>query len=273
MRRSRAGFFFRLFLAAVPLLGRPVGALTRFLATRQRPVFLVRLVIHKIFIGRYGALPDESEFPPGHYPSPLAFFTRRLRKGARPLAPGARTFHSPSDGRLAAAGTIHKGTLIQAKGMPYALKDLVGMGHSQIFLGGDYRVIYLAPGDYHRVHHPVSARLIASEFFPGRLYPVNETTIFTVPRVFVQNRRTVFHYRRGKIPLALVMVTAFNVGEIKQHRPIPPRGLPVKGGGELATFELGSTVVLLTPKGALHWQKIPIGTRVYMGQALGRLSP
>lgn len=273
MRRARAGFFFRLFLGAVPLLGRPAGALTRFLVTRRRPAFLVRLVIHKLFIGRYGALPGECEFPPGQYQSPLAFFTRRLKKGARPLAPGARTFLCPSDGRLAAGGTIQKGTLIQAKGMPYALKDLVGMGPSQNFLGGDYRVIYLAPGDYHRVHHPVSARLVASEFFPGRLYPVNETTIFTVPRVFVQNRRTVFHYLIGKTPLALVMVTAFNVGEVKAHRPIPAKGLPVKRGGELATFELGSTVVLLAPKGALHWQKISIGTRVFMGQALGHLSP
>lgn len=273
MSQSKAGLFFRLFLAAVPVLGRPTGALTRFLVTRTGPRFLIQWVIRRFFVAHYGADLSESEHPPTAYPTLLAFFTRRLRKNARPLAPGATAFLSPCDGRLAAAGTIQDGVLIQAKGMPYRLEDLVGADEAPAYLGGSYRVIYLAPGDYHRVHHPAGGRLLRQKDFPGKLYPVNAKTMATVPGVLVHNRRTAFHYRFPKKPFALIMVTAFNVGRVAPAAEIPPHGLAVKRGQELAAFELGSTVVLLAPRGAITWKYLSLGVRLRMGEALGKLKP
>ncbi|MBN8215277.1 MAG: phosphatidylserine decarboxylase [Spirochaetes bacterium] len=262
---------FRLFLALVPLLGAPAGRLTAALVHLRRPRFLVRGFIDSYFVRRLGVDLDEAEKPAAAYPTILDFFTRRLKKGARPVdrAPGALV--SPADGVLASFGRIDGGTVLQVKGMPYRVSELLE-GSADAWEGGTWLTIYLSPKDYHRVHHPAEARLVGMRPIPGRLYPVNDRTVSRVPRVFSRNRRTIFEYRRGRTPITLVMVTAFNVGRITPlfgAASFPGLGLPVKRGGELAAFELGSTVVLLLPKGAVRFSSLKAGLPLRMGRRLG----
>jgi phosphatidylserine decarboxylase precursor len=102
-----------------------------------------------------------------------AFFTRRLRIGARPLAEARVT--SPSDGLIVAAGDVVGGTSIQVKGRPYEVDELIGSKEdARRYEGGEFAVVYLHPRDYHRVHSPVDGTLVAVRVVPGDLFPVND---------------------------------------------------------------------------------------------------
>ena len=45
-----------------------------------------------------------------------------------------------------------------------------------------YCVIYLAPGDYHRIHSPAAMKIKSRRHFPGTLFPVAPKVRGTHPR-------------------------------------------------------------------------------------------
>lgn len=262
---------FRVFLALVPLLGAPAGLLTAALVRLRRPRFLVRAVIEGYFIRRLGVDTGEMEKSAAAYASVLDFFTRRLKPEARPVDRSPKALVCPADGVLSSFGRIENGSILQVKGKPYRVDELLGSEDSP-WLGGTWLTIYLSPRDYHRVHHPADARLAGMRPIPGSLYPVNDLSVARVPRVFSRNRRTVFTYSHGRSPLALVMVAAFNVGRITPlfaPGALRAGGMRVRRGDELAAFELGSTVILLAPRGSVRWAPLRIGMTLRMGRKLG----
>ncbi|MCK9910303.1 archaetidylserine decarboxylase, partial [Microbacteriaceae bacterium K1510] len=101
------------------------------------------------------------------------FFCRRLKPEARPIAMGQDAIISPVDGTVSQLGDINRGTMIQAKGKLYSVADLLAEDpdQAQRFYGGKFITIYLSPRDYHRIHMPVSGRLLKYTYVPGRLYP------------------------------------------------------------------------------------------------------
>src|SRR5262245_51795621 len=101
-------------------LSRAVGAACR--ASAPRPV--VRAAI-RAFARKYGVDASEAERPIEEYPTFTDFFTRRLKPGARPIAPGPAAV-SPVDGTLGELGGIVEGRLFQAKGKEYTLAELIG---------------------------------------------------------------------------------------------------------------------------------------------------
>jgi phosphatidylserine decarboxylase len=265
----------------IALLGRlPQGALSRLTGwtmDRRLPGFLRRPLVGA-FARLAGIDTSEGEAPPGSYPSLGAYFTRRLRPGVRTWpepGPVARTA-SPVDGIVGAFGRILPSAagasrLIQAKGIEYDAGSLLGEAtEGERFAGGSFLTIYLSPRHYHRIHTPLAARIRSARSIPGRLLPVNLAAVHTVPDLFPRNERLVVHLEPSQPsdapgPVALVAVGAFNVGRIsaafdpgwhtnrpRRERPAPEtRGydLEVGGGAELATFHLGSTVVLLFAPG------------------------
>ena len=63
--------------------------------------------------------------------------------------------------------------MIQAKGREYTLAELLADDVLAARLtGGAYMTIYLSPRDYHRVHAPVSGRVVGYDYLPGALWPV-----------------------------------------------------------------------------------------------------
>ncbi|RAL54699.1 hypothetical protein DM860_001827 [Cuscuta australis] len=52
-----------------------------------------------------------------------------------------------------------------------------------------YCVIYLKPGDYHRIHSPTDWNVILRRHFTGRLLPVNERATRTIRNLYVENER------------------------------------------------------------------------------------
>lgn len=213
------------------------------------------------------------------YDSFNAFFTRRLREGARPVAEQAAVV-APSDGLLRSVDRIERGTTIAAKGHAYTIGELLAdEAEAERYVGGDATTIYLHPRDYHRVHCPCDAVARAVTTVPGRLLPVTDAAMAREPMLFARNERLVHHLETPHGAMAVVMVAAFGVGHMScayRDVPVHPRqiqrvlcepGVPLKRGDELGVFHLGSTVVLLTQRGLQPvLPELPVAVR--MGQAL-----
>jgi phosphatidylserine decarboxylase len=261
---------------------RAVGALARMpLARPLRAPLLGR------FAKSYGANVEEADRPLEEYTSFLDFFTRRLKPGLRPQDPKIPGgINSPVDGRLITQGRVETGMLIQAKGLPYTLSELLG-GDPLVpaFESGHYVTLYLAPKDYHRIHVPLRGTCVAAGRVEGELWPVNDASTAFTRGLYVRNRRA-YWIAEGTGPCAglaagVVLVGATHVGGVViderwlSGRPLPERGrLAVDGlacapGDDLGVFEMGSTVVLLIGgerrddwKASRHLGPVKVGERL-----------
>ena len=255
--------------------------LAGWLADRRVPGPL-RHLVYGTYCRITGADPALAQLGLEHYPSLGAFFVRRLREGARPLDPDPGSLISPCDGLIQAAQTIVQGSLLQAKGREYALGALLGgladeETRAQALEGGQAWTIYLSPRDYHRVHTPLGGRLTRVAWIPGDRFSVAPKVLARRPGVLAGNERAVLELESELGTYYLVMVGALSVGRIRVVGVAPgessaPRGaLRFERGDELARFELGSTVVLVFPRGMVLPEVSQVGTTLELGQRLGRL--
>ncbi len=240
-------------------LSRTTGVVTRIPLPRA-----LRAPAFRAFARRYGAALDELDAPLDSFRSLAAFFQRPLRAGARPVADAPLV--DACDGRIVSSGPIDAGRIEQIKGVDYTVAELLGDAASAAALhDGSQSTVYLAPGDYHRVHAPFDATITAIRALPGTLFPVNQAAVRSFPRLFVRNARVVFEARLddGRTG-AVVMVGALNVGLI--HRSVAV-GTRVRRGDEVGRFGFGSTAVSLVARGSsAFWARTP-GTVVRMGGA------
>jgi phosphatidylserine decarboxylase len=238
------------------------------------------------FVARYGVNMDEAANPDiTSYPSFNEFFTRPLRDGARPLAPA--DLICPVDGAVSQFGAIERDQIFQAKGHRYSTTALVGGDRDLAarFEDGTFATLYLSPKDYHRIHMPCNGRLKRMIYVPGELFSVNPTTARGVPGLFARNERVVCVFESAEGPFVLVLVGATIVGSMATvwHGVVnPPRTLTVRDwlyedgqvvlgkGDEMGRFLLGSTVVMLFPKGRLQFNPDWAPARaIRMGEAMG----
>ena len=217
-----------------------------------------------------------------------AFFTRELANGMRPIDPDPLSFISPSDGRISECGRITNDRILQAKGHHYSIRSLLANDHSSAeFINGFFHTIYLAPRDYHRVHMPIAGKLQRMIHVPGRLFSVAPYTVRQVPDLFARNERVVSLFETTHGPMAVVLVGAMLVSSMEtvwSGVVTPPRGRKVvhgdwsrrdinlKKGEEMGRFNMGSTVIVLLPPGAVSSiEPYESGDVMVMGQKLGRL--
>jgi phosphatidylserine decarboxylase len=191
----------------------------------------------------------------GPFPSFDAFFTRKLRQGARVVSDDAIV--SPADGQLSALGLVDENCSIRVKAQDYSVPELIGNPlEATHYLGGSFVVVYLSPRDYHRVHSPVAGRLTQVRAIPGDLFPVNSIGERYVHGLFVRNNRVTFGIETESLGrVTLVMVGATIVGRIgvtSLDGGSPQPGLTklspsisLAPGDEIGVFHLGSTVVAL----------------------------
>jgi phosphatidylserine decarboxylase len=221
------------------------------------------------FVGRYQVDMSEAANPDiASYSSFNEFFTRPLKPGARPLAPAA--FICPVDGAISQFGAIERDQIFQAKGHSYTTSALVG-GDAELarqFADGDFATLYLSPKDYHRIHMPCDGRLLRMIHVPGALFSVNPTTARGVPGLFARNERVVCVFETAHGPFVLALVGATIVGSMATvwHGVVNPprpgylrdwsyddRELRYRQGEEMGRFLLGSTVVMLFPRGVMKF--------------------
>ncbi len=234
-------------LVAAAEWGRPTTALIRW------------------FVARYGVNMAEAADPdPAHYASFNAFFTRALKPGVRPLADAP--WLCPVDGSISQFGAIEHDRIFQAKGHHYSTTALLGgdAALARTFEDGSFATLYLSPRDYHRIHMPCAGRLLRMMHVPGALFSVNPSTARGVPGLFARNERVVCVFDSAHGLFVLVLVGATIVGSMATswHGVVnPPRGarlrawryddqaIELRQGDEMGRFLLGSTVVMLFPKG------------------------
>ncbi len=192
------------------------------------------------------------------------FFGRPLREGARPIDQSTALVW-PCDGKIVSSGPIEHGRIPQVKGQTYPIAELLIDAELAARLAeGSQVTIYLAPGDYHRVHVPVDGQRLRHWHVPGGLFPVNPAAVRAIPDLFTRNERIVFELRLADgRAAALVMVAALNVGNIQVRYPTAG---PVARGDEIGTFGFGSTVVVLVEKGAPAFRALAPETVVRMGE-------
>ncbi|MDK8463720.1 archaetidylserine decarboxylase [Marinobacter sp. SS13-12] len=245
------------------------------------------------FIGRYGVDMSEAiESDPAAYPSFNAFFTRELKPGLRPVDSGDSVMVSPVDGTISQLGHISGGRVFQAKGQSFSLNELLGgdQERANTFTDGEFATIYLAPRDYHRIHMPLAGTLREMVYIPGKLFSVNPTTAENVPNLFARNERVACIFDTAAGPMAFVLVGAMIVGSVETTWAgiVAPGKRQVdvtrydslktpirfEKGEEMGRFRLGSTVVMVMPKGAVTWNSDQVaGGRVRMGAAFGEIRP
>lgn len=237
------------------------------------------------FIARYDVDMQEAADPrPQAYDTFNAFFTRALRPDARPLA-GADLI-CPVDAAISQFGSIENDQIFQAKGHHYSTTALLGgdVELARQFDNGHFATLYLSPRDYHRVHMPCDGRLTRMVYVPGELYSVNPLTARHVPGLFARNERVVCVFETAQGPFVNVLVGATIVGSMATvwHGVVnPPRtrqvrqwhyedqNIVLRQGEEMGRFLLGSTVVMLFPKGAMTFNADWAPTRpVRLGQVM-----
>ncbi|KAK9095473.1 hypothetical protein Scep_026942 [Stephania cephalantha] len=169
-----------------------------------------------------------------------------------------------------------------------------------------YCVIYLRPGDYHRIHSPADWQVLVRRHFSGELFPVHERGRRTIKNLYVENERVVLEGQWTEGLMALAAIGAATIGsielfiepELRTNRPNrkllhsePPQeriyepegvGVMLKKGEELAAFNMGSTVVLVFQAPSHKSSKngrlsefnfcIDRGDKIRVGEALGRWS-
>ena len=229
---------------------------------------------------------DLSEAREGHFKSLHDCFTRQLKAGARPIDPDPASIVSPCDAIVGATGRICEGTLLQAKGFPYPLADLLGSAAlAQQYAHGSYITLRLTSGMYHRFHAPHDCRVRQVTYISGDTWNVNPIALERVARLFCKNERAVIECRLepAGTPLLLVPVAAILVASIrlqfldvrlhlKYRGPnVIPCDVRLTKGAEMGWFEHGSTIIVLAPPGVALCE-LAQGRRIRMGEPLLRLA-
>jgi phosphatidylserine decarboxylase len=281
------------FLLTLPQYLVPQHALSRLigmLAATQVP--LLKNTVIQWFAKRYGVDMSEAAISDlTAYTSFNDFFTRALRADARPISDA--DIVCPADGAISQIGAITNDAVFQAKGRHYSLTALLGgdPARAEPFINGQFATVYLSPKDYHRVHMPITGTLREMIYIPGKLFSVNTRTAEQVPNLFARNERVVALFDTAVGPMALVLVGAMIVASIEtvwsgvvaplsqriiatrygqQEAKYEQHDTVLDKGAEMGRFKLGSTVIVLFGKNALHWDAgLAALQPVRLGQALG----
>ena len=266
-------------LAPQKLLTRGMYALARW----RWPWFKNALIRNIVRI--YGVDMSEAADPDiRNYPHFDAFFTRALKPGARTPDPDPDAVLMPADGRISRVGRISDGMIIQAKAHDYSVARFVGEESAvETYRDGIFATVYLSPRDYHRVHTPLPGRVLRTLHVPGKLFSVAPFTVDAVPELFARNERLVCHMECAHGPMVVAMVGAMLVSGVETvwgGVEIPPyarapvakdygaQRVELPRCGELGRFHMGSTVVVLLPRGFELAPGLENGTPVKVGQRL-----
>jgi phosphatidylserine decarboxylase len=284
MMRDRA-FILLQHLLPQHTLSRVVHALAR---VRWRG--FKNTLIRTFMRGFKPVMSDARQPDPLAYESFNAFFTRELATGARPQPQDPLTVSSPVDGTISQIGYLDGQSMLQAKGRSFSLAALLAAEDAQTaqFSGGAFATLYLAPYNYHRIHMPRPGLLRTTRHVPGRLFSVNAVTAAAVAALFARNERVVCIWDEDRRPFSMVLVGALFVGSIttvwhgeitpptrraaRELTPVAGPGAQLARGDLMGWFNMGSTVILLFPKGMVRWQEqLAAGMSIRVGQPLGQI--
>ena len=212
-------------------------------------------------------------------------FTRELKEGARPIDPAPEVLSSPCDGVVGATGAVEDGAVLQAKGFPYALLDLLGDAELvDYYRGGRFVTLRLTSSMYHRFHAPYDCRVEQVNYISGDTWNVNPIALKRVESLFCKNERAVIRCRLPSgalltlVPVAAILVASIRLKFLDVLLHLRYRGpnrmacdVPIVKGAEMGWFEHGSTIIVFAPPGVSLCARIAEGARIRMGEGLMRI--
>ncbi|MFM9848652.1 MAG: archaetidylserine decarboxylase [Hyphomicrobiaceae bacterium] len=230
---------------------------------------------------------DLSEAKQQRFKSLRDCFIRELKDGARPIDTDHAILASPCDAIVGASGKIAGTELIQVKGFPYTLDDLLcDPGLVDLYRNGRYVTLRLTASMYHRFHAPHDCRVGQVTYISGDTWNVNPIALKRVEKLFCKNERALVCTRlaSGGHTITLVLVAAilvagirFNFLDMNADRTTPgfrktmPCDAAFKKGDEMGWFEHGSTIIVFAPDGFDLCDGVTEGTEIRMGRPLMRV--
>jgi phosphatidylserine decarboxylase len=244
-------------------------------------------VFHDLYARMYppGVDEEEADRPLGAYRSFNALFTRAVKPEHRPIPAGTPELLSPCDGTVQDVGRVAGGRLVTVKGVAYSLGSLLADVDFQPYEEGWFAIVFLSPIDCHRVFSPLDGRLDEVVHVPGARLLVHPPFQRPEYPVYTLNERVILRLSADASSCVVVMVAGWGVGNItlplapgfrpgsrrvESHQWTSPP--PVERGGWIATFELGSTVVLITSSSPDATPLVSSNEKVRYGQPLFRLN-
>jgi phosphatidylserine decarboxylase len=263
----------------------PRGLLTRFMGWLSR-IEQAWVCKGSIALWRLFSDLDLSEAKKTRFKSVHECFTRELKDGARPIDPDPRCLISPCDALVGACGQVVQGSVLQAKGFPYPLLDLLGDPELvRYYQGGQYATLRLTSSMYHRFHAPADCRVEQVNYISGDTWNVNPIALQRVERLFCKNERAVIRCRLPGsralitlVPVAAILVASMRLKfldvllHLRYRGPnVIPCDVGLRRGEEMGWFEHGSTIIVFAPRGTGMSEGVREGSRIQMGQALMRI--
>jgi phosphatidylserine decarboxylase len=213
-------------------------------------------------------------------------FIRKLKPGARPVAEEPGILTSPCDAVIGEFGNVHEYEVLQAKGFPYKLPDLLGSTAAAApYRNARFVTLRLKSSMYHHFHAPCDGSVGAVNYISGDTWNVNPVALKVVENLFCKNERVVVPLMRpdGEV-ITLVAVAAILVASVRLDGLDYPLNLRYGGpntielgrdyekGAHMGYFEHGSTIVLLVPGKFEFIESLRTGAIIRMGEPLMRLS-
>lgn len=229
---------------------------------------------------------DLSEAKQTTFKSMHECFTRQLKDGARPIETDPTVLVSPCDAIVGASGRICGTELIQAKGFPYTLLDLLAdPALVDRYRDGTYVTLRLTSSMYHRFHAPYDCEVNQVTYISGDTWNVNPIALKRVEKLFCKNERALIktRLRDTEHVITLVPIAAILVASIRLHFLDVLLHLKYRGpnvidcnasfikGEEMGWFQHGSTIIVFAPAGFTLCDSVREGAQIRMGQQLMHL--
>ncbi|MCA1063484.1 phosphatidylserine decarboxylase [Rossellomorea aquimaris] len=219
------------------------------------------------FIKTYNIDINEMEGQVSDYKTLHDFFIRNLREDARVVEYSENHAVSPVDGLMASTGIISDELEIEVKGKTYSILDMLGSKEkASDYGGGEFAVFYLSPANYHRIHSPITGKVLGRWSLGQHSYPVNELGLLYGKEALSKNYRSITELGHEKGKVAVVKVGAMFVNSVDYVH----ERKEWKQGEEVAYFSFGSTVILLFEKDRFQFSRNKeIPRNVTVGETIG----
>jgi phosphatidylserine decarboxylase len=170
------------------------------------------------------------------------FFIRKLKIGARTIDARVNSIVSPVDAVLEDIGSISTELTLTVKGKQYSVLEMLGSDDkARKYMNGTYFLLYLSPSHYHRIHSPLSGKVVGEWTLGKKSYPVNRHGLKYGRDTLAKNYRKITEVEHDSGVAAIVKVGAMFVNSIESIH----MGEQLEKGEEIAYFTFGSTVILL----------------------------
>ncbi len=220
----------------------------------------------KLFVRVYGVNMDEAADKIEDFATFNEFFSRALKEKARPIDGADESLVFPADGKISQFGDLSGNFQLQAKNHYFTTEALLGnRDDAAHFTDGKFITVYLSPKDYHRVHLPISGKLLKMTYIPGMLFSVNPLYTANIPELFSRNERVVCLFETPIGKMALVFVGAAIVRSVATQwagivrsaeistRTYENENISFAKGAEIGKFLMGSTVICLFEKNKIDF--------------------